>query len=322
MGDKTLTALLDQPHTKRKTRVALMGEFSAGKSTLLNMLLDDEPFPVKVTATRLPPVWTSQGEDSAVVVVHDGTERPIGIDAISSVSLDEAKLIRLKKTNDILDLCDLIDMPGVSDPNMPASVWLPLLEEIDIVIWCTHATQAWRQSEAAIWERARAAMTGQSILLVTQMDKLKTESDRNRVMSRVTKETHGLFNTVFPISTLQALQAGDDPDLLEQSGAPAFLEHFVELLFEPLTPATKQRVDWGTMPELPATHGASARVVNFVPAQPAVSARAEDPAALAEVTPLHAESEASAVVVPRRVPRPSRLRTRPVRLDPKYDGLL
>jgi len=36
---------------------ALMGEYSAGKSTLLNFLLDQAALPTKVTATNLPPVW-------------------------------------------------------------------------------------------------------------------------------------------------------------------------------------------------------------------------------------------------------------------------
>ena len=151
----------------RKPRVALMGEFSAGKSTLSNLLLDGTPFPVRVTATRLPPVWTSYGESGAVAVGYDDEETPIAPEEIADVSLDETRLIRLQKKADILELCDLVDMPGISDPNMPAHVWMSVLEQVDCVIWCTHATQAWRQSEAAIWERAMAATNGNNILLVT-----------------------------------------------------------------------------------------------------------------------------------------------------------
>ncbi|WP_319826035.1 dynamin family protein [Thalassovita sp.] len=307
--------MTDRPQQQRKPRVALMGEFSAGKSTLLNMLLDDEPFPVKVTATRLPPVWTSLGADAAFVVAHDGTETPIEIEEISRVSLEKARLIRLHKQNDILELCDLIDMPGVSDPNMPAHVWLPLLQEIDIVIWCTQASQAWRQSEAAIWDRAREAMTGKSILLITQIDKLKTERDRNRVIQRVTRETKGLFHEVFPISTLQAMQSDDDPDLLEQSGAPAFLGHFVDLLFQPLAAKRKQELTWVTTPELPLSKAGSARVVHFTPAKPSAQDQMEPTEPPADT------AMPDQPIVPRRVPRPSRTRTRPVRAEPRADGL-
>ena len=77
----------------RKPRVALMGEFSAGKSTLSNLLLDGTPFPVRVTATRLPPVWTSYGESGAVAVGYDDEETPIAPEEIADVSLDETRLI-------------------------------------------------------------------------------------------------------------------------------------------------------------------------------------------------------------------------------------
>ena len=49
----------------QKPRVVLMGEFSAGKSTLSNILLEGAPLPMRVTATRLPPVHISYGAPSA-----------------------------------------------------------------------------------------------------------------------------------------------------------------------------------------------------------------------------------------------------------------
>ena len=55
----------------RKPQVALMGEFSAGKSTLLNMLLGQDPLPVRITATSVPPIWISFGENAAIKVKRD-----------------------------------------------------------------------------------------------------------------------------------------------------------------------------------------------------------------------------------------------------------
>ena len=54
-------AAVHGPTGLRKPRIALMGEFSAGKSTLANMLVGAQHLPVQVTATQLPPVWISQG---------------------------------------------------------------------------------------------------------------------------------------------------------------------------------------------------------------------------------------------------------------------
>ena len=45
---------VSKPQPVRRPRVALMGEFSAGKSTLSNLLIGKSALPVNVTATQLP----------------------------------------------------------------------------------------------------------------------------------------------------------------------------------------------------------------------------------------------------------------------------
>ena len=50
------------PEESSKPVIAIMGEFSVGKSTLSNLLIGSNPLPVKVTATQLPPIWLSYGE--------------------------------------------------------------------------------------------------------------------------------------------------------------------------------------------------------------------------------------------------------------------
>ena len=50
-------AYLTDAHGPRRPRIALMGEFSAGKSTLANLMVGSDPVPMQVVATQLPPVW-------------------------------------------------------------------------------------------------------------------------------------------------------------------------------------------------------------------------------------------------------------------------
>src|SRR6056297_3474616 len=175
------TAELIPETAARKPRLALMGEFSAGKSTLSNMLLGGAPLPVRITATRLPPIWISHGEDRAVAVGHDGAERALDIAELDEVSLADTRVIRLQTEADTLEICDLIDMPGISDPNMSSEVWTSMIREVDSVVWCTHATQAWRQSEAAVWDSLPPALHEKSLLLLTRMDKINSGSDRERL---------------------------------------------------------------------------------------------------------------------------------------------
>ncbi|MCB1364012.1 MAG: dynamin family protein [Rhodobacteraceae bacterium] len=226
---------------QRKPRVALMGEFSAGKSTLTNLLLGGAPLPVRVTATRMPPVWVSHGEATAHREDMRGNLHPVAPDDIESVSLDDTRSIRLTREADILSLCDLIDMPGISDPNMGSDMWERVIGEADHIIWCSHATQAWRQSEAAVWEAIPESLYAKSLLLLTRFDKIVSRGDRDRVLARVRRETAGLFSDVFPVSLTQAVQAGDDRARWEDSGAEAFARRLVELLMTPDAPAVRSR---------------------------------------------------------------------------------
>lgn len=216
--------------TPRKTRLALMGEFSAGKSTLIKLFLGEHPLPIKITATRLPPVLISHGEEAAYAVGHDGVETCIDIDEIEQVRLEETRLIRLYKPCDTLEICDLIDMPGISDPSMSSDVWMSVMDEVDSVVWCTQATQAWRQSEAATWQQISERTNGENYLLVTQVDKFHSERDLDRVMTRVRKETQGLFSRTFPISITEAIAAGEDETKWRASGAADFINDLVENL--------------------------------------------------------------------------------------------
>ncbi len=223
----------------RKPRIALMGEFSAGKSTLSNLLMGARPLPEKVTATRLSPVWISLGTDAPYRVDVDGTTEPVSLDHLEDIPVEETRVIRLFMRSDILEVCDLIDFPGISDPNMSSEVWERMLTEIDAVIWCTHATQAWRQSEAAVWETMPDLIKQNSVLLITRYDKLTNEKDRQRVFKRVSRETRGQFGGTFPISLLQAIKAGENYELWDASGAGPFTQHLIDMI-ETLTDLTSR----------------------------------------------------------------------------------
>ncbi len=295
----------------RPIRLALMGEFSAGKSTLSKLFLGGAPLPVRVTATRLPPVWISYGEDAAIAVSHDGTERVIDLNDLEAVSVEETRLIRLYNRSETLEICDLIDMPGISDPSMSSDVWLSVIDQVDSVVWCTQATQAWRQSEAAAWEKISGRINGDNILLVTQVDKLQNARDVDRVMARVRKETDGLFKAVYPLSIIQAIDAGEDETKWRDSGAAAFVDYLVESLLN----APHVTEDSPENSEDPI----AAREVPAHPARPA--SQMEKDLMPDDTPPAVPVSYSATSVIPKRVRVLTEMRGRTARPAPAYPAI-
>ena len=167
----------------RLPRIGIMGEFSAGKTTFLNFLLGEALLPTRVTATQIPPVWISHGASNAILVDQAGHETEIGLAGLGQVSLEGAAYVRLTCQNDLLHEFELIDTPGISDPNIADSYRDAMVGHLDGLIWCTHAPQAWRESERRIFQSLPAALREKSILLATRSDKL-VASDRDRVQAR------------------------------------------------------------------------------------------------------------------------------------------
>ncbi len=212
-----------------KPVIALMGEFSAGKSTLANLLIGEGVSPVKVTATQLPPIWYTHGKGNPVVMSTEGMETEIEIEALEDVDVETTAYVRVFVQAELLELMDLIDMPGNSDPNMSADVWERVIHHANGVIWCSHANQAWRQSEAAVWESMPDELYPNSMLLLTRFDKIREERDGKRIVARVASEAAEMFAGIFPVALLQAQQAGDDREMWEKSGATPFLECLIDI---------------------------------------------------------------------------------------------
>ena len=272
-----------EPNEFPKPRLVLMGEFSAGKSTLTNIILDSQPLPMRVTATRLPPVQISYGAPGAEAVSFEGERTPIELDGLEEVSLEETARIDVTMEAEALELCDLLDMPGISDPNMPKETWENVISKRDHVVWCTHATQAWRQSEAAIWNMLREQSSGHNLLLITQFDKLQNDRDRMRVRKRIEKETEGLFEAIFPVSLLEALGSTKENGQWASSGVAEFSDYLVHLLMhgtapEKTAPVARASTD-GTAgsahaaPEAMDENRVTPRRVSANPAQSATTTR-------------------------------------------------
>jgi GTPase SAR1 family protein len=232
---------MDVWHSQKPT-LALMGEFSAGKSTLLNLILGKDFLKTCVTATNLPAIWlTHAAEPAAQSLTFDGELRSLDMGQLDRPAGKDTLLIRLALPSDILRDIDIIDTPGISDSRQKSGALEFLTSYLDYVIWCSASNQAWRQSEKAMWLSLPERLRTNSTLALTRSDILRLDSDLEKVIRRCERETDGLFGTILPISATLALEA-----IHEGEGIPEqdkWLASNAPALFENINAA----VEWGAL---------------------------------------------------------------------------
>lgn len=202
----------------RKPRIMVAGEFSAGKTRLINGLLGEPVLPSNVTSTSLPPVWLF-GEGEALFRVdlegnrHDFT-------SLDEIDVQDTHFCAISHPAPFLQRFDIIDTPGNSDPNIPAEHWERMLDFADAIVWCTNATQAWRQSEKAAWREMPEHLRRNSALLITHSDRMPGDDAAAKVMRRVRRDVNEDFVTIMMAS------------LIDDDHLAAISEHLASLFLD------------------------------------------------------------------------------------------
>lgn len=183
----------------RKPRVMIAGEFSAGKSRLINALLGRDVLPSKVTSTALPPIWLVYGERDPLVLGIDGAVSDLDMEQID---VENTAFCVISTHAPILKYVDLIDTPGNSDPKIPSVCWERMVKYADGLIWCTSAMQAWKQTEKATCADLPEDLLSHATLLITQADRMPDEKSAGKVERRVRRDAGKYFSTIMMGSML------------------------------------------------------------------------------------------------------------------------
>lgn len=217
-------------HSRRPT-LALMGEFSSGKSALLNCLLDRALLPTRATATDMPAIWISHGATEKVTALgFDGHLVDLKMDDLTEGRAMQYLCIRIEIDAEILQRLDIIDTPGISDPRLTTEIVEEVARNVDFVVWCSPMTQAWRQTERAFWTALPDAIKPASILALTRADLIASSRDIDKVIRRCVSESDGSFAAVLPVAAPLATQAKtaasaqERAHLMQSSGLPVLLE--------------------------------------------------------------------------------------------------
>lgn len=194
----------------RPLRVAILGEFNAGKSTLANVLAGIDSLPTAVvSATRFPTLLCRARAPKVWALHYDGRREMLRADS----HVNERSVIRLEVGLPLpwLDTVQILDLPGLSDPNFRASPADLAADGVDALIWCTVSTQAWKESERDAWGQLPYRLQSRSMLVATHADLLRSDQDRERLFGRLQAEVGPYFSDVVMYSARARTEASEAP---------------------------------------------------------------------------------------------------------------
>lgn len=214
----------------RPPRLALIGEFNTGKSTLANALLGARVLPTNVEAnTGLPILVRYAPRARLELEFADGQRRPISWFDHERVKFENAKLLHLWMPLERLKAFELLDTPGLATGNDELDRRaLAASRTAHVAVWCTSATQAWKASEHRVWQGLPGRMRSRSMLAVTFRDVLSSERDEQKLMARLSVEAGPHCSKVALVSSEDAARAQvatrtADLDLWRSSGGSTVL---------------------------------------------------------------------------------------------------
>ncbi len=172
---------------RRPLRLAIVGEFNAGKSTFINALVGQEIAPMGVLPTTATLHHLRYAPDPiARILFRPGAEPPernasvLDLRAVLK-SIDAAEVRRVEILLPIASLTrvEVLDTPGFNAPDvLHTDAARRAFGEADAAIWLLDAGQPMKQSEREILDEARAARLPVQVL-INKADRLGPDGSDN-----------------------------------------------------------------------------------------------------------------------------------------------
>jgi GTP-binding protein EngB required for normal cell division len=211
---------------QRPLRVAVMGEFNAGKSSFVNALCGAEIARVGVTPTTATINLLRFGEPGGRVHYQDGRveDRDAGEIRSFVASLDEAaagavRLVEIFYPLPVLQKTEVVDTPGTNSLRPEHErVARGFLTEADAIVWVFSLAQAGKQSERGVLDLVHAA--GKRVLGVLNKADQASQDEVAQVLAHLGRSLGDRVAALLPLSARQALaaQLAGDEDRWRSTG--------------------------------------------------------------------------------------------------------
>jgi predicted GTPase len=245
-GERRALALRDE--LDRPLLLAILGEFNAGKSTLVNAFLGADVAPTGILPTTATLNVLRGGAERRVRVVRkDGTTREGDHDAVRALLADaEAEgavvdRVEITLPSELLERVWILDTPGSNAPNPEhEALAQEALRRADVALWIFDAGQAGKATEGRILASIRESKR-EVIAALNKVDRLKPDELETieRALMDAMPELGGAPTPLSARAALKARLAGDD-EAYRASGFPALLERLERDVFARARPLKRR----------------------------------------------------------------------------------
>lgn len=211
--------------------IMVMGEFSTGKSTLINAIVGQEIAAVNATPTTAVITVLTYGETEKVVVHYkNGYENEFDAKNFAKLTAMSAnskfnnlhstiKYVERFMPLDILKDVAVIDSPGLNDTDEGhIAATEKFMDNADVVLWVSSVEQAGKRSEIDSMKMLSSRL--KPVLVVNKIDMVdEEEEDPKEILSRLENQLGNRVQSVIGVSAKMALQGklNNDEAKLEAS---------------------------------------------------------------------------------------------------------
>ena len=229
-------------------QVAIVGEFSTGKSSFLNALLGEEILPTALEECTavITRIRKAHANTNIKLFYKKGNQENVSLNELEKVLTFESNIkeklqevcIELLDNKFLLDDVDFIDTPGVNDPTKTGDLitlhWLP---QSDAVVFLTHCEQSFKKSEIDFLKtKVSTQDKSRFIFVIHASDLIENEKEFTSLKTRY--ET--LLSKDYPsasvhfVSSHQALDAIEEQNKEEyvKSGLPSIRQDIHNLILK------------------------------------------------------------------------------------------
>jgi hypothetical protein len=183
-------------------RVAVIGEFNSGKTSLVNALLGAPVLPTSFTRhTAYPTVVRYAAKRRLCAEIAQRRRVPIAWDELDGLPLRHIRRLHVGVPLDRLRTLRVVDTPGLAlcDEKLEART-RQICRYADTIVWCTPAMQAWKASELQAWLALPKSLRRRGVLAITFMDVLRSPGDAGRLMARLNADAAPFFSRIVTVS--------------------------------------------------------------------------------------------------------------------------